>query len=139
MSTERQQVDDDDEAMSNEEVQPEEVETTPQPSAPVSMSERADQTTGDEGLREPLLPADRTAGYRGRWDDIQSRFVDDPRSSVEQADTLVLEVVQDLQTTFGSERSSLEAQWQSGEDVQTEDLRVALRRYRSFFDRLLSA
>ena len=134
MSTERQQMDD--EAMSNEELQP---DTTPLPSAPVSMSDRIEQTTEDEGLREPLLPADRTAGYRGRWDDIQSRFVDDPRSSVEQADTLVLEVVQDLQTTFGSERSSLEAQWQSGEDVQTEDLRVALRRYRSFFDRLLSA
>jgi hypothetical protein len=139
MSTERQQVDDHDEAMSNEEVQPEDLGPTPQPSTPVSMSDGGDQTTGDEDLREPLLPADRTAGYRGRWDDIQSRFVDDPRSSVEQADTLVLEVVQDLQTTFGSERSSLEAQWQSGEDVQTEDLRVALRRYRSFFDRLLSA
>jgi hypothetical protein len=139
MSTERQQMDDDDEAMSNEEVQPEDMGTNPQPSTPVSRSDGGDPTTGDEDLREPLLPADRTAGYRGRWDDIQSRFVDDPRSSVEQADTLVLEVVQDLQTTFGSERSSLEAQWQSGEDVQTEDLRVALRRYRSFFDRLLSA
>jgi hypothetical protein len=136
MSTERQM---DDEATSNEEIQSEDMATTPQPSAPVSMSDRGEQTTEDEGLREPLLPADRTAGYRGRWDDIQSRFVDDPRSSVEQADTLVLEVVQDLQTTFGSERNSLEAQWQSGEDVQTEDLRVALRRYRSFFDRLLSA
>ena len=137
MSTERQQMDD--EATSNEEIQPGDMGTTPQPAAPVSMSDQGDQTTGDEDLREPLLPADRTAGYRGRWDDIQSRFVDDPRSSVEQADTLVIEVVQDLQTTFGSERSSLEAQWQSGEDVQTEDLRVALRRYRSFFDRLLSA
>jgi hypothetical protein len=125
--------------MSDEEVRPEDMGTTPQPSTPVSMSDGGDETTGDEDLREPLLPSDRTAGYRGRWDDIQSRFVDDPRSSVEQADTLVLEVVQDLQTTFGSERSSLEAQWQSGEDVQTEDLRVALRRYRSFFDRLLSA
>jgi hypothetical protein len=120
MSTERQQLDDHDEAMSNEEVQPEDMGTTPQPSTPVSMSDGGDETTGDEDLREPLLPSDRTAGYRGRWDDIQSRF-------------------QDLQTTFGSERTSLEAQWQSGEDVQTEDLRVALRRYRSFFDRLLSA
>jgi hypothetical protein len=137
MSTERWQTDD--EATSNEEIQPGDKGTTPQPSAPESMSDRSEQTTADEGLREPVLPADRTAGYRGRWDDIQSRFVDDPRSSVEQADTLVLEVVQDLQTTFGSERSSLEAQWQSGEDVQTEELRVALRRYRSFFDRLLSA
>lgn len=137
MSTERGQMED--EATSNEEVQPEDMGTTPQPSAPVSTSDRSEQTIEDEDLREPLLPGDRTAGYRGRWDEIQSRFVDDPRSSVEQADTLVLEVVQDLQTTFGSERSSLEAQWQSGEDVQTEDLRVALRRYRSFFDRLLSA
>ena len=137
MSTERWQMDD--EATSNEEIQPGDKGTTPQPSAPESMSDRSEHPTGDEGLREPVLPADRTAGYRGRWDDIQSRFVDDPRSSVEQADTLVLEVVQDLQTTFGSERSSLEAQWQSGEDVQTEDLRVAPRRYRSFFDRLLSA
>jgi hypothetical protein len=139
MSTERQQLDDHVEAMSDEEVRPEDMGTTPQPSTPVSMSDGGDETTGDEDLREPLLPSDRTAGYRGRWDDIQSRFVDDPRSSVEQADTLVLEVIQDLQTTFGSERTSLEAQWQSGEDVQTEDLRVALRRYRSFFDRLLSA
>jgi len=137
MSTERRQMDD--EATSNEEIQPEDKGTTPQPSTPESLSDRSEQTTGDEGVRESVLPADRTAGYRGRWDDIQSRFVDDPRSSVEQADTLVLEVVQDLQTTFGSERTSLEAQWQSGEDVQTEDLRVALRRYRSFFDRLLSA
>jgi hypothetical protein len=137
MSTERQQMGD--EATSNEETQPEDMGTTPPPpSAPVSTSDQGEETigdvTGDETLREPLLSADRT-----RWDDIQSRFVDDPRNSVEQADTLVLEVVQDLQTTFGSERSSLEAQWQSGEDVQTEDLRVALRRYRSFFDRLLSA
>ena len=137
MSTERRQMDD--EATLNEEVQPEDMGRTPQLPAPISTSDRSEQTIEDEDFREPLLPADRTAGYRGRWDDIQSRFVDDPRSSVEQADTLVLEVVQDLQTTFGSERSSLEAQWQSGEDVQTEDLRVALRRYRSFFDRLLSA
>jgi hypothetical protein len=137
MSTEQGQMND--EATPNEEVQPEDTGTTPQPPAPLSTSDRSEQTIEDEGLREPLLPADRTAGYGGRWDDIQSRFVDDPRSSVEQADTLLLEVVQHLQTTFGSERSSLEAQWQSGEDVQTEDLRVALRRYRSFFDRLLSA
>ena len=137
MSTERQHMDD--EATSNDEIQPGDIATTPQPSAPMSMSDRRERAIEEEGLREPVLPADRTAGYRERWDDVQSRFVDDPRSSVEQADTLVLEVVQDLQTTFGSERSSLEAQWQSGEDVQTEDLRVALRRYRSFFDRLLSA
>jgi len=66
------------------------------------------------------------------------RFFGRP-SSVEHADTLVIEVVQELQTMFGSERNALEAQWQRGDDVQTEDLRVALQRYRAFFDRLLSA
>ena len=136
MSTEGQRMD---ETTPNEEIQPEDVGATPHPSAPVSMSDRREQATGDEGHRDPLLPTHRTSGYRERWEDIQSRFVDDPRSSVEQADTLVIEVVQDLQTTFGSERSSLEAQWQRGDDVQTEDLRVALQRYRTFFDRLLSA
>jgi hypothetical protein len=107
------------------------------------MSERTEAATGDadrdEGFRDPLLPKERTTGYRDRWEEIQSRFVDDPQSSVEQADTLVIEVVQELQTMFGSERSALEAQWQRGDDVQTEDLRVALQRYRAFFDRLLSA
>ena len=102
-----------------------------------SMSDTRDE--GDRGARGALLPDDRTSGYRERWDGIQSRFVDDPRSSVEQADKLVIEIVQDLQTTFGSERQALENQWQSGDDVQTEDLRVALQRYRTFFDRLLAA
>ena len=57
---------------------------------------------------------------------------------MEQADHLVIEVVQDLQTMFGSERNALEAQWQRGDDVQTEDLRVAFQRYRTFFERLLA-
>ena len=114
------------------------------PEAPAAQTGMPQAPSGDvaerdTGAREPLLPAESTGGYRGRWEQIQSRFVDDPRSSVEQADELVIEVVRELQTTFGNERDALEAQWQRGDDVQTEDLRVALQRYRSFFDRLLSA
>lgn len=93
----------------------------------------------DTDAREPLLPTDSAGSYRERWERIQSRFVDDPRNSVEQADELVVEVVHDLQESFVSERRTLEAQWQRGDDVETEDLRMALKRYRSFFDRLLSA
>ena len=133
MSVERERMDD----MSSEEIGPEDVGATPHPSAPATMSDRSQQQ--ETTPRDPLLPADRTSGYRERWEDIQSRFVDDPRSSVEQADALVIEVVQDLQTTFGTERTTLEDQWQRGDDVQTEDLRVALQRYRTFFDRLLAA
>ncbi len=135
MSTERQRMDD--ETTTGQQLVPQDLGATPHPSAPASMSDRREQA--ERAPHDSLLPADRTSEYRGRWEDIQSRFVDDPRSSVEQADRLVIEVVQDLQTTFGTERTALEDQWRRGDDVQTEDLRVALQRYRTFFDRLLAA
>ena len=77
-------------------------------------------------------------GFRTRWDAIQTGFVDQPRAAVEQANALVGEMVNRLTDTFGSERSKLEAQWTQGKEVSTEDLRIALKRYRSFFERLLS-
>jgi hypothetical protein len=87
----------------------------------------------------PLLPDDESEGFTNRWRDIQTGFVDEPRNSVAQADALVAELMQRLAAGFSEERQRLEAQWDRGEDVSTEDLRVALTRYRSFFDRLLSA
>ena len=77
-------------------------------------------------------------GFRTRWDAIQTGFVDQPRAAVEQANALVGEMVKRLTDTFGSERASLESQWTQGKEVSTEDLRIALKRYRSFFERLLS-
>ena len=88
--------------------------------------------------REPLLPADEATALQERWDSIQVAFVDQPRASVEQADQLVAHLMQRLAAMFSDERSSLESQWERGEDVSTEDLRMALQRYRSFFERLLS-
>ena len=77
--------------------------------------------------------------YRSRWHDIQAEFVDHPRQAVEEADGLVSEVMQELARVFAEERRRLEAQWDNeGEDAGTEDLRVALTRYRSFFERLLA-
>ena len=73
-----------------------------------------------------------------RWDEIQTGFVDNPRQAVEQADHLVAETVKRLAQMFADERNKLEQQWSRGDHVSTEDLRVALQRYRSFFDRLLS-
>jgi hypothetical protein len=87
----------------------------------------------------PLLPDDESEGFTNRWRDIQTGFVDEPRNSVAQADALVAELMQRLAAGFSEERQRLEAQWDRGDDVSTEDLRVALTRYRSFFDRLLSA
>jgi hypothetical protein len=87
---------------------------------------------------EPLLGNDEAGGFRERWQSIQVMFVDEPRQAVEEADSLVAELMKRLAQTFHDERQSLESQWSRGDDVSTEDLRVGLQRYRSFFERLLS-
>ena len=74
-----------------------------------------------------------------QWKDIQAEFVDEPRKAVQDADALVAELMQRLAQMFASEREQLESRWSGGEDVSTEDLRRGLRRYRSFFERLLAA
>ena len=89
--------------------------------------------------RSPLLPGDQSDRFTTRWQEIQASFVDQPRDSVEQADELVADLMQQLASSFSDERERLETQWDRGDDVSTEDLRVALTKYRSFFDRLLAA
>lgn len=86
---------------------------------------------------ESLFAAD-TSALRQRWDDIQGGFVDDPSGCVQRADSLVEDVVAQLTSQFADTRSRLEAQWARGETASTEDLRVALMRYREFFQRLLT-
>ncbi len=90
------------------------------------------------GYSEPLLAAETSDGFHRRWETVQTRFVDEPRGAVEEADRLVAGLMQELAEGFAQERERLEAQWGRGEDISTEDLRVALQRYRSFFQRLLS-
>jgi len=86
----------------------------------------------------PLFASSEASDLRRRWDAIQVAFVDEPRKAVEEADTLVAGTMQRLAEIFAEERNKLENQWDKGENVSTEDLRLALRRYRSFFSRLLS-
>lgn len=85
-----------------------------------------------------LLGSADEARFRQRWGDVQARFVDDPQEAVHAADGLVAELMQSLAQGFSEHKGALEAQWQSGGDPDTEELRQALQRYRSFFDRLLS-
>ena len=87
---------------------------------------------------DPLFAAGEAEEFRSRWDSIQTAFVDEPRKSVESADKLVASAIKRLAEIFAEERSKLESQWGRGDNVSTEDLRVALQRYRSFFTRLLS-
>jgi hypothetical protein len=93
------------------------------------------------GMKEEaarLFPDQELGTLRDRWKDIQAGFVDEPRKAVEQADGLVASAMKRLAEVFAEERSRLEKQWDRGDSVSTEDLRVALQRYRTFFHRLLS-
>ena len=85
----------------------------------------------------PLFSESEMGDFRSQWSKLQTGFVDEPRRTVEGADKLVAAVMQRLAESFANERSGLEKQWDRGDNVSTEDLRVALQRYRSFFDRLL--
>ncbi|WP_329399638.1 hypothetical protein OHA45_33690 [Streptomyces lydicus] len=98
----------------------------------------AGRGTSDEEEAPQLLSDKDADGFRDRWQEIQNRFVDDPREAVHGADALVAEVMQTLATTFADHKQSLEGQWNRGEQVDTEGLRLALRHYRSFFHRLLA-
>jgi hypothetical protein len=94
------------------------------------------QTTPEPNL--PLFAQNDTQDFRSRWEKTQIGFVDEPRKAVEQADELVASAIKRLAEVFADERKKLEADWDKTDNVSTEDLRVALRRYRSFFDRLLT-
>ena len=85
-----------------------------------------------------LFPDQELPDLRSRWDGIQAGFVDQPRKAVEEADSLVASTMKRLAEVFAQERAKLEGQWDRGDDVSTEDLRLALQRYRSFFHRLLT-
>ncbi|MGW7365753.1 hypothetical protein ACWGI8_20505 [Streptomyces sp. NPDC054841] len=85
-----------------------------------------------------LLVTEDEEGFRSRWQEIQNTFVDDPREAVHAADSLVADVMQKLAATFADHKQDLEEQWKRGEEANTEDLRMTLRKYRSFFNRLLT-
>lgn len=104
------------------------------------VAEKVDNNSAaamDERL-EPLFEEEEADKFRTQWLNIQSKFVDNPRESVREADELVAGVLKSVTMGFHNRRTSLEKQWNGGNNVSTEDLRQALRRYRSFFDRLLT-
>jgi hypothetical protein len=107
------------------------------PAARRDPERRADEIR--EGERPTaLLPSQECTDLRHRWEAIQTGFVDEPRHAVEEADSLVAQTMKRVAEVFSHERTGLERQWSEGHDVSTEDLRVALKKYRSFFDRLLA-
>jgi hypothetical protein len=92
----------------------------------------------DDMSRPTLFPADESSRLKTRWSDIQAAFVDEPREAVKRADALVNDVTRRVAEVFTEERAALEKQWDRGDQVTTEDLRISLQRYRAFFDHLLS-
>ena len=105
-----------------------------------AQQQSAPQTTAshqsDSG--DALFAEQELSELRTRWNDVQAGFVDDPRKCVQEADGLVSSAVEQLTASFSQTRSRLEEQWSRGEEASTEDLRLALKRYRDFFERLLA-
>ena len=117
-------------ALAAEEVGPKPVRSEPGETSPSPLRESTESAS--------LFSANELDDLRSRWDTVQTGFVDEPRHAVEQADGLVASAMKRLAEVFAEERSKLEKQWDRGDNVSTEDLRVTLQRYRSFFHRLLS-
>ncbi len=113
--------------------------TTSQVAGEPRSFEPAGQPRQAGGSPQPIFPENEAADLRRAWEGIQAGFVDEPRRAVEDADHLVAATMKRLAETFAEERSRLEGQWDRGDDVSTEELRVALQRYRAFFGRLLAA
>ncbi len=126
-------------AQSRRSAVPEKLRPKPVLSEPVAteLAETAPAKARNEVDTAPLFPNNELSDLRSRWNTVQTAFVDEPRRAVEQADGLVASAMKRLEV-FADERSKLEKQWDRGDNVSTEDLRVALQRYRSFFQRLLS-
>jgi hypothetical protein len=102
-----------------------------------SITHKAPNST-NAGVSASLLNREESEHFRTRWNEIQGKFVDEPRSAVEQADELVSEVIELITEMFNNEHRTLEATWNKGNDVSTEDLRVVLQRYHSFFNSLVA-
>ena len=107
--------------------------------SPAETAVPDDETGTAEEPQAQLLADPELESIREQWKEIQFAFVDEPRQAVQDADALVAELMQRLAQTFASEREDLESRWAGGDEVSTEDLRRGLRRYRSFFERLLAA
>ena len=116
------------------------VTPAPQPQASTAAATRtaAAATAAPEEEKTALFAPNEANELRSRWDSVQVGFVDEPRKTVKEADELVALTMKRLGEVFAEERRKLEQQWDRGDDVSTEDLRLALRRYRSFFSRLLA-
>ena len=106
--------------------------------APTPFNHGPSPAANVDHSNEPLFASNQAQDLRSQWEGIQAGFVDEPKQAVERADELVANTIKRLAEVFASERNKLESAWGKNEDVSTEDLRVALRRYRSFFNRLLS-
>ena len=115
------------------------VDATPDFEAHAQTREAPVETARSDDSSDQMLFNDgELTDMRSRWTEVQSAFVDDPRDCVQKADGLVADVVDKLTTGFSGARAHLEEQWSRGEEVSTEDLRIALKRYREFFERLLA-
>ncbi|MEU8155918.1 hypothetical protein AB0B94_19850 [Micromonospora sp. NPDC048986] len=106
--------------------------------SPTLESAGTSRPAGSTVAAEPatLLDADTAQGFRDRWRDVQLRFVDDPQAAAGEAQSLVQEAIQALSSALAAQKNTLGG-WQDAGSADTEQLRMAVRNYRDFLDRVL--
>jgi ethanolamine utilization cobalamin adenosyltransferase len=132
MTTEQQE-----QEQAREDAQSEQMQDAQSEQMQDAQSEQMQDAQSEQMQDQELFANDELQGFRSRWEEVQAGFVDEPRESVQRADQLVSDLMTRLTSGFDQTRSGLEEQWNKGEEASTEDLRVALTRYRAFFNRLL--
>ncbi|RAO35191.1 hypothetical protein PSN13_02446 [Micromonospora saelicesensis] len=106
--------------------------------SPTLESAGTSRPAGSTVAAEPatLLDTDTAQGFRDRWRDVQLRFVDDPQAAAGEAQSLVEEAIQALSSALAAQKNTLGG-WQDAGSADTEQLRMAVRNYRDFLDRVL--
>jgi hypothetical protein len=84
------------------------------------------------------LLSNESEELRSRWTSIQAQFVDQPCTSIEQADALIADAIERLSKALGIQQSQLRERWLNHDDVSTEELRLTLQEYRTFLNNLFS-
>jgi hypothetical protein len=95
---------------------------------------RTEQPTGSQRADQQRTGQKLSSKLEEEWQSVQYDFVDDPKAAVRKADDLVTRALEEL----NARHRSLSKQLEGNGDPQTEDLRLALHRYRELFKSLVA-
>lgn len=101
-----------------------------------SADEETVATDGVAGART-IWDEDAARHFRAAWHEVKAEFVDDPVTALTRAHDLLTDAVNELTEVLLAERDDLDP-LRGTDTPDTESMRMAMRGYREFLDRILS-